>query len=59
MFALHTMWRQGNFPQYMCTNLAVHHKEYEGRYLQSHKKHHNNDLRTFSEDCNIICPLYS
>ena len=56
MFALHTMWRQGNFQQYMCTNLAVHHKEYEGRYLLSYKKHHNNDLRTFSEDCNTRCP---
>ena len=52
MFALHTKWRQGNFQRYMCTNLAIHQKEYEGRYLLSYKKHHNNDLRTFSEDCN-------
>ena len=57
MFALHTMWRQGNFPQYMGTNLAIHHKEYEGRYLLSYKKHHNNDLRTFFlKDCNTRCP---
>ena len=56
MFALHNMWRQGKFRQYMCTNLATHHTEYQGRCLPTHKKHHNNNLGTFSENCTIRYP---